>query len=252
MNRRLRYEHTTYPLPNCSLKLYGQLRTGRSEPDQVSIIEDQENYEPVLKKLGGTRCTITARWGSEKFEYTKDIDDEMENGRVEVSFTPNPQTGRITFAFNTQCFKGSPRQTTQSHGNDRPLKLGDFTTAFYGHLPDGSPAFGDRRADLLEDHPSPNIQTVPNYPAVGDQPSAVHDGAVSGPYQTSADGGKPDIRGGEDTQLGGLKRLWSPDDVSEAGVKRQRSSNSGNPARKAGSQDEGDQPSGYLAAIDRI
>ena len=156
----------------------------------------------------------------------------------------------MTFVFDIHCFDGYPRQTTQSHENGRPLQFEDFNTAFYGHLPDGSPAFGDSRVDPSEDHPSPNNRTVPNSPAV-DHLSAIHDGAVGGPCQTSPDGGKPGIRGGQCTQLGGLKRLWSPEDVSGAGVKRQRSSKPENPARKAGSRDEGDQPSGDLV-IDGI
>ena len=143
----------------------------------------------------------------------------------------------MAFVFDIHC-RGYPRRQE----NGRPLQFEDFNTAFYGHLPDGSPAFGDNRADPPEDPLSPNTRTVPNSP-VGDQLSALHDGAVGGPCQTSADGGKPGVQGGQPTQLGGLKRLWSPEDVPCAGVKRRRSSKPENPARKAGSRDEGDRSS---------
>ena len=147
----------------------------------------------------------------------------------------------MTFAFDVRRFEASPQQTTQSHGKHRPLQRKDYKTAFYGPLSDGSPAFGDRHA-LPENHPSPTLSTVPNSPAVGDQPSAVRDGAVSGPCQTSADGGKPYVHCEQGIQLGGLKRRWSPEDASGESVKRQRSSNPENPAHKAGPRDAGDQP----------
>ena len=167
------------------------------------------------------------------------------NGRAEFAFTPNPQTGRITFVFDVHCFEGSRRRTTQSHGSDRPLHVDDFNTAFYGHLPDGSPAFGGRpdnqsmqhkRADLPEDRSSPHIRTVSNSQAVGDQLSTIHDGTVGGPYQTSADGaspdsedgGKLDIQGEGDVRHDRPKRLRSMADVSGAGVKRQKLSSLAN------------------------
>src|SRR5437773_12241417 len=109
-------------------KTYWQTQTGCSE--------DQENHELVLKKLRGTRCTITASWGCEKFEYTKDIDGETENGRIEVSYTPHPQTGRMTFIFDIHYFEGYPPQTKQSHENGRPMQFDDLNTAFYVLLPD--------------------------------------------------------------------------------------------------------------------
>ena len=67
----------------------------------------------------------------------------------------------------------------------------DFNTAFYGYLPDGSPAFRNRRTETL-DHLSSNIPTVPNSLTVEDQPLIIHDNIVSGPYQTSVDNGRPE------------------------------------------------------------
>lgn len=150
----------------------------RTGSDHVSIFEDEENCEPALKEFRGTRCTITVHWGSEKLKYTKDIDDETENGQVEISFTPKPPVERMTFAFEIRRFKGSQRQTTQSHDKGHPPEY--YSTAFYG-LKDGLPAFGHKYTDPPKEHPSPTIPTVPNSPAVRNQPSVVHDGAVSGP-----------------------------------------------------------------------
>jgi len=146
----------------------------------------------------------------------------------------------MTLVFDIHYFEGYPQQTTRSHVGSRPLQSEDFNTAFYGHLPDGSPAFGQRRAAFRG--PS----------AARDQLSAVDDGAVVGkPCQTAVDGGEADIQGGRSTYLGGLKRLCPLEDVSGAGVKRQRSSKE-NPAFKTGSRDKGDQSGGDFAAIDQI
>lgn len=128
----------------------------------------------------------------------------------------------------------SSAQAAQSHGNNRSLQLKEFNTAFYGHLPDGSPAFGDRRADPTDD-PPPDIQTVPNSPSVEDPPSTVYDGAVGKSYGTSADGGEPDVQGGQCTLFDGLKRLRSPEDASGVAVKRQRLSQSEKATCTAGS-----------------
>ncbi|KAM7209590.1 hypothetical protein V8F06_014860, partial [Rhypophila decipiens] len=129
----------------------------------VSILKDEENCEPALKKFRGTRCTIAAHWGSEKLKYTKDIDDETENGQGEVSFMPKPPAKRITFAFEIRRLKGSQRKTTQSHDKGHHPEY--YSTAFYG-LKGGLPAFGHGHTDLPKDHPSPTIPTVPNSPAV--------------------------------------------------------------------------------------
>ena len=40
----------------------------QSKPNQAPTLEDQENHEPALKELRGTRCTITVRWGLELVE----------------------------------------------------------------------------------------------------------------------------------------------------------------------------------------
>ncbi|KAK4206565.1 hypothetical protein QBC37DRAFT_434749 [Rhypophila decipiens] len=189
---------------------------GCPKPDQISILEDQENLRPALKKFCGTRCTITARWGQEKFEYTKNMYENSENRRIKVSFNPNPQTGRITFVFDIHCFEGYPEPTTQIHGDGHSLQYGDLNKPFYGNLPDGTPAFGDMRAESSEDHPSPNLPTIPNSPAVGDQL------AVGQPCQKSIDGGKANIQYGKSTKLGELKRSSCAEDVSGSGVKRQR------------------------------
>src|SRR5438045_9356901 len=131
----------------------------QSKPNQAPMLEDQENHEPALKELCGT-CTITACWGCEMFIYTKHIVDETGNGQVEFAFTLNPQTGWITFGFDICCFEGH-----------RPFQAEDFNMAFYRHLLDGSPAFGDRpdnqfmqhkHADLPEDRSSPHIWTISN------------------------------------------------------------------------------------------
>ncbi|KAK3385193.1 hypothetical protein B0H63DRAFT_522536 [Podospora didyma] len=203
-----------------------QAQTGCLKPDEVSILEDQENLGPALKDFRGTQCIITARWGDEKFEYIKKLDDNSRNGRIEVSFTPNPQTGRITLVFDMHCFEDYPRQTTQLHEDGRSLQYGNLNKAFYGQLPEGTPAFGDMRAESPEDYPS-NLSTIPNSPDGGDQLSAVQDGAVDQQYQTSVDGGKADIQDGKSTKLSGLKRSSYQEDVSGAGVKRQRLSDPG-------------------------
>lgn len=194
-----------------------------SGSDHVSILEDKENREPALKKFCSTQCTITARWGSEKLKYTKDIDEETENGQLEVSFTPKPLANQMTFAFEIRRSKGSQRQTTQSHDKGHPPEY--YSTAFYG-LNGKLPAFGHMHTDLPKDYPSSASSTVPNSPTVRDQPSVVHDSAVSGPCQTSVDWDEPYIQGQRGTQLSGFKRQRSLEDVSEAGVKRQRSSDS--------------------------
>ncbi|KAK0726801.1 hypothetical protein B0T26DRAFT_104190 [Lasiosphaeria miniovina] len=202
-----------------------QAQAGCLKPDEVSILEDQENHGPALKDFRGTRCILTVRWGDGKFEYIKKLDDNSRNGRIEVSSTPNPQTGRITLIFDMCFVEYYPRQTTQPHENDRSLQYGNLNKAFYGQLPEGTPAFGDMRAESPEDYPS-NLSTIPNSPGRGDQLSAVQDGAVDQQYQTSVDGGK------------GLKRSSNLEDVSVAGVKRQRLSDPENPAHKqAGSRD---------------
>lgn len=150
------------------------------------------------------------------------MDDKSGNGRIGVSFTPNPQTGRITFVFDIHCFEGYPRQTTQLSEDGRSLQYGDLNKAFYGHPPEGTPAFGGMRAEPPEDYPSPNLATIPNSPAVGDKILAVQDGAVGQQYQKSVDGGKAGIQEGKGIKLGGLKWSSYQEDVSGAGVKRQR------------------------------
>ncbi|KAM7215776.1 hypothetical protein V8F06_008886 [Rhypophila decipiens] len=193
--------------------------------DHVSILEDKENREPALKEFRGTRFTITVHWGSEKLKYTKNIDNETENDQVEVSFTPKPPAKRITFALEFSRLKGSQQQTTQSHDKGYPPKY--YNTAFYG-LKGGSPAFGHRYTDPPKDSLSPTIPTVPNSPAVRNQPLVVHDSAVNGLYQTSVDNNKPDIQGQQGTQLGGFKRQRSLEDVYKADLKPQRLSDSDN------------------------
>ena len=124
-------------------------------------MEDQENHKPARKELRGTRCTITARWGRETFIYTKHIEEDMGNGngRAEFAFTPNPQTGRITFVFDVRCFEGH-----------RPLQVEDFNTAFYGHLPDGSPAFGDRPDNQFMQHKRRTFQRTAHHHISGPSP----------------------------------------------------------------------------------
>jgi hypothetical protein len=133
---------------------------------------------------------------------------------------------------------------TQFYENGRPLQDEEFNTAFYGHLPDGSPAFGvqhndqpmkHQRADLQKSRPSSGIRAVPGSPAMGVRRPVVHGGSA----------------GKHGTRYAGLRRRRSPSDVSGANVKRQRLSKPdglGNLAYKTQSGQGGDLPGG-LAAI---
>lgn len=152
-------------------------------------------------------------WGSERLKYATYIDDETESRQVEVSFAPTPPA---EWGISIRCFNGPRRQTTESRKKDSLPE--SYSKAFNG-VKDSSLFFGNMHPDLPKEHPSTAIPTVPNSPAVEDQPSAVHNGAVSGLCQTSVNCGKPDIQDQQGIQPNNKRKL-SPQVESRS--KRQR------------------------------
>jgi hypothetical protein len=53
-----------------------------------SALQDQENKQPALAEPNRTRCSMMAFCGSESFEYRKELSPEVNDGRVEFTFTP--------------------------------------------------------------------------------------------------------------------------------------------------------------------
>lgn len=91
------------------------------------MLEDQENYEPALKQHRGVRYTITTRYGTKTYTYTRYFDGGIGNGQTKFAFTLKTRDGRTIFMVDIQC--------------SRPLPMEKFNIAFYGNLPDGSLAF---------------------------------------------------------------------------------------------------------------
>ncbi len=79
-----------------------------------------------------------------------------------INLTINVFLAKTYWQSQIGCFKPDQAQmsedqnhelgTTQFHGNGRPLQYEEFNTAFYGHLLDGSPAFGVQHYDQSMKH----------------------------------------------------------------------------------------------------
>jgi hypothetical protein len=103
----------------------------------------------VLQELYGLRFTVTVHWVHGKLKLTQGVNDKKGNGRAEFSFTPNSQTGPITFVLDIHHFE-RPQEPTQM--NNHPLADADYNTAFYGKTKDGSLAFGGQCAESPSSH----------------------------------------------------------------------------------------------------